>query len=260
VVVQAGDDRPDKHDRQPVSLCYPLLERVRSLLFLVPRATKKCSYPLPLTQRPTAPSVDSLLQSKADMRANLLAYSLSANGVKFFFIFLCQCTKFHVFTGKANSGSIGDSSCNDTIACDLLAAGATVGDSSCNGFNACSGTVGNNSCNGNDACTGATADIGDCEHNTPVPVPACAVPDDNQDGVPNDADACPDTPEDAIVNEDGCAIAQLCPCADQWQNHGQYVSCVSHTAEDFAATRLLTEEEKDAIIATAARSSCGQKK
>jgi hypothetical protein len=86
------------------------------------------------------------------------------------------------------------------------------------------------------------------------------VPDDDQDGVPNDADACPDTPEDAIVNEDGCAIAQLCPCADQWQNHGQYVSCVSHTAEDFAATRLLTEEEKDAIIATAARSSCGQKK
>jgi hypothetical protein len=72
VVVQAGDDRPDKHDRQPVSLCYPLLERVRSLLFLVPRATKKCSYPLPLTQRPTAPSVDSLLQAKADMRVNLL--------------------------------------------------------------------------------------------------------------------------------------------------------------------------------------------
>ena len=84
MVVQAGDNRPDKHDRQPVSLCYPLLERVRSLLFLVPMATKKCSYPLPLTQRPTAPSVDSLLQAKADMRANWLAYSLSANGVKFF--------------------------------------------------------------------------------------------------------------------------------------------------------------------------------
>lgn len=88
--------------------------------------------------------------------------------------------------------------------------------------------------------------------------------DSDADGVADDQDECPDTPQGAIVNVQGCSIQQLAPCAGPlsggaWKNHGQYVSTVNRTAEAFLASGLITEEEKDALVSAAARSSCGKR-
>jgi hypothetical protein len=37
------------------------------------------------------------------------------------------------------------------------------------------------------------------------------------------------------------------------------VRCVAHTSEDFVSAFLLTEVEKDAVVAEAGESSCGHK-
>src|SRR6185295_11943489 len=50
--------------------------------------------------------------------------------------------------------------------------------------------------------------------------------DSDQDGVLNNHDNCPGTPAGQTVDANGCSIAQLCPCAGPWKNHGKYVSCV----------------------------------
>jgi hypothetical protein len=42
-----------------------------------------------------------------------------------------------------------------------------------------------------------------------------------------------------------------------WKNHGEYVSCVSHIAKDFAAAGQIFRTDKDDAISTAARSACG---
>ncbi len=88
-----------------------------------------------------------------------------------------------------------------------------------------------------------------------------ALPGDfDGDGISDDEDICPDTTTGAVVDEAGCAIAQLCPCDDDWKNHGKYVSCVARTSEDFVEAGLITEEEKDASVSEAGQSSCGKKK
>ena len=62
----------------------------------------------------------------------------------------------------------------------------------------------------------------------------------------------------------GCSIAQLCPCAgprgttQPWKNHGQYVSCVSKSAQGFFQQGLITSAEKGAIVSAAGQSSCGK--
>jgi hypothetical protein len=84
------------------------------------------------------------------------------------------------------------------------------------------------------------------------------VVDDDGDGVPDSNDLCPGTPDGEVVNENGCSIDQLCPCESPWKNHGQYVSCVAHAAEDFVAAGLITDAEKDAIVPEAGQSSCGK--
>ena len=88
--------------------------------------------------------------------------------------------------------------------------------------------------------------------------------DADGDGVPDSLDQCPDTPAGAIVNADGCSIDQLAPCngpasGGTWKNHGQYVSTIAQVAEAFLDDGLITEEEKDAIVASAAQSNCGAK-
>lgn len=87
---------------------------------------------------------------------------------------------------------------------------------------------------------------------------ALANDDDDCDGVTNDADACPDTAEGDVVDATGCAIAQICPCDDDWKNHGQYVSCVAHATNDFVADGLLTGAEKGVIQSEAGASACGK--
>jgi hypothetical protein len=89
-------------------------------------------------------------------------------------------------------------------------------------------------------------------------------PDIDGDDVPNHEDRCPGTPSGTTVNPDtGCTIAQLCPCTSQrgtttpWKNHGGYVSCVAHAANEFLVGGLITQAEKDAIVSSSAQSSCG---
>lgn len=75
-------------------------------------------------------------------------------------------------------------------------------------------------------------------------------PDIDGDGVDNEFDQCArtvfgDTLLDGIVSDNGCTIAQLCPCSG---GHGQYVSCVAHAAQDFFSKR-----ERGKAISTAAK-------
>jgi Thrombospondin type 3 repeat len=91
--------------------------------------------------------------------------------------------------------------------------------------------------------------------------------DRDGDGVGNGADICGETPVgEAVDPGTGCSIAQLCPCegprgtTEPWKNHGQYVSCVAKSADSFVALDLITEAEKDAMVAEAAESDCGDKK
>ena len=84
-------------------------------------------------------------------------------------------------------------------------------------------------------------------------------PDDDNDGVSDETDACGGTAPGDIVDFDGCAIEQYCPCDAGWKNHGAFVSCVAHTAQDFEDAGLITPDEKGAIVSEAAQSSCGKK-
>lgn len=82
--------------------------------------------------------------------------------------------------------------------------------------------------------------------------------DDDDDGIPNEADTCPATAAGEIVDLSGCSVQQSCPCENSWKNHGQMVSCTSSVAEIFVSEGLITDEEKDAIVREAAKSSCGK--
>ncbi len=97
--------------------------------------------------------------------------------------------------------------------------------------------------------------------------------DSDQDGVGDlcdlDADAddvldvddkCLATPLGELVNADGCSITQLCPCENDWKNHGGYVSCVAHVTKDFVVNGLITKAERNLIVSTAGQSYCGKKK
>jgi hypothetical protein len=78
-------------------------------------------------------------------------------------------------------------------------------------------------------------------------------------------DSAPSTAEAEVISYRE-AINQLCPCdgpkgtTDKWKNHGQYVSCVSKSAESFLEDGRISEAEKDAICSEAGQSTCGGKK
>jgi hypothetical protein len=83
--------------------------------------------------------------------------------------------------------------------------------------------------------------------------------DSDGDGIPDSEDDCPDTPAGEMVNSSGCSVDELCPCENEWKNHGSYVRCVAHASEDFMNDGLITEAEKDAIVSEAAESICDHK-
>jgi hypothetical protein len=84
--------------------------------------------------------------------------------------------------------------------------------------------------------------------------------DADGDGVNDGMDACLATPVAAVVDATGCAIADLCPCENDWKNHGAYVRCVAHAAEQFLVAGLIGTSEKDATVANAGQSACGSKR
>lgn len=87
----------------------------------------------------------------------------------------------------------------------------------------------------------------------------CDADTDGDDVIDAD-DECLGTAVGEVVDSTGCSIDQICPCVNNWKNHGGYVRCVAHTSDDFLMLGLITGEEKDYIVSTAAQSECGHKK
>lgn len=84
--------------------------------------------------------------------------------------------------------------------------------------------------------------------------------DSDGDGVLDGEDECLGTDTNDVINSSGCSVDQLCPCDNSWKNHGGYVKCVAHTAKDFLTDGLITVEQKQDYVSSAARSKCGHKK
>jgi hypothetical protein len=76
-------------------------------------------------------------------------------------------------------------------------------------------------------------------------------------------DTCAGTAPGAAILGDGCSSSQhlalQCPTNVTYRNHGQYVQCVAHEAEMQVVAGLITVQEKDAMVASAAKSQVGQK-
>jgi hypothetical protein len=77
--------------------------------------------------------------------------------------------------------------------------------------------------------------------------------------VPVGTDACPGTAAGAVVDDVGCSVDQLCPCENEWKNHGQYVSCVSNATNELVEAGIITEDEAGVIKSAAGKSDCGKK-
>jgi hypothetical protein len=84
------------------------------------------------------------------------------------------------------------------------------------------------------------------------------VPDTDHDGLPDYLDWCTDGPLGAIVDEHGCSIEQLCPRAGPWRNHGDYLNHLRAVSANFADARLITEEERKAILLEGAKPAAGR--
>jgi hypothetical protein len=86
--------------------------------------------------------------------------------------------------------------------------------------------------------------------------------DSDGDGVADANDQCPGSAGGDVTDANGCSIEQLIPCAgpsagSSWRNHGAYVREVSRICNELLAAGIITQAEKDAIMAGAAGSTCG---
>ena len=89
--------------------------------------------------------------------------------------------------------------------------------------------------------------------------------DADGDNVDNGLDQCQGTEAGSTTDPaNGCCVAQRCPCTGPrgtvlgWRNHGKYVSCVAHAADEFVSKGLVSSAQKDALVSAAGQSSCGQ--
>jgi len=53
-------------------------------------------------------------------------------------------------------------------------------------------------------------------------------------------------------------VDQACPCATDWKNHGEYVSCVSQKVKELYQDGQVTGEEGSALVSKKARVDCGK--
>lgn len=76
------------------------------------------------------------------------------------------------------------------------------------------------------------------------------------DGILNQSDQCPATPTGSLITPEGCSggqyIALTCD-PNNFVNHGQYVSCVTHTANGLVNQGILTPQEKARFVNQAAK-------
>jgi hypothetical protein len=80
------------------------------------------------------------------------------------------------------------------------------------------------------------------------------------DDVVDGEDECLGTFPGDVVDSAGCSVSQLCPCDNDWKNHGDYVKCLTHQLTDFVNEGLISHKEKGSLTSMGARSSCGRKK
>jgi len=100
--------------------------------------------------------------------------------------------------------------------------------------------------------------------------------DADNDGVPDNIDQCCDsdlrpkvdvngtdpgvTSINNTVNAQGCSIQDLVnQCANGVKNHGQYVSCIAHLANNLAKAKTITKAQATEMKTGAAQSSIGKK-
>ena len=76
------------------------------------------------------------------------------------------------------------------------------------------------------------------------------------DGVLDASDQCPDTPFGRPVNAAGCSIAQYCPCDGPWASRSNYVACVETNTIAFVAGGIISEAQREALIAEALEADC----
>jgi hypothetical protein len=72
-----------------------------------------------------------------------------------------------------------------------------------------------------------------------------------------DADGICDEVDTCIGDEVACP-PDPCPCDGNWNNHGEYVSCVAHHTNDLVQQGTLTHQQRADIVSAAAQSSCGK--
>jgi len=56
-----------------------------------------------------------------------------------------------------------------------------------------------------------------------------------------------------------CDELEYCPCDDEWNNHGEYVTCVVKWSKEQERAGEMTSQERADLISEAAQSTCGQK-
>lgn len=88
--------------------------------------------------------------------------------------------------------------------------------------------------------------------------------DTDNDGVPNASDRCPDTPSGAIVDQYGCSIEQLCPCAGP-RNGGVYpkkgyAKCVSAQSKRFMKAGFISKYDAKIYKKNSKNSPCNPPK
>ena len=89
--------------------------------------------------------------------------------------------------------------------------------------------------------------------------------DIDNDGVPDGQDQCPGTAPGEVVDHRGCSVSDYVPCAGPagggtWRSHGQYIGAVTAVADAFLDAGLMTEEERDSMVAEAVHSDCGKRR
>ncbi len=160
----------------------------------------------------------------------------------------------------------GDGVCDSDDPCPMDVNDDTDGDGVCDSDDVCPYDVnddsdGDGSCDSDDLCegddnTGDSDADGVCDDTDTCPYDADN--DADGDGVCGDVDECADTPAGELVDDAGCSIDQYCPCDGDWENHGEYTSCVAHVTNDFKSAGLISGSEKGDIQSEAGASDCGK--